>query len=111
VTINVLPVGTATLIVAKTLTRQAGTNAILLQVTVSNTGDGTAGNVVINTARIGAVSANTLPVSVPDIPPNSSQSATLLFPAINISGTPSSLTLGGTWSGGSINYASRIVLP
>jgi hypothetical protein len=80
--------------------------------TLTATPNAAATRILINAASIAGVATNTtVPVPVPDIQPNSSQLITLVFPPINATGNASSLTLGGTYSGDSINYASRIVLP
>jgi len=112
VKVNVLPTGVATLVITKTLTRDSATGNIVVQFTIANTGSASANNVTITKAQILNVNGSPLPVTIARIPANGIQQLTLNFPGtVGATGTPSLLSLGGTYSGGTISYSSRIVLP
>ena len=112
VKVNVVPADVATLVITKTLTRDSSTGNIVVQLTIANTGNAPANNVVLTKVQILNVNGSPLPTTIARIPANGVQSLILNFPGtMGGSGTPSLLSLGGTYSGGTISYTSRIVLP
>lgn len=111
--INVTAGGPATLIATNTLTRQSGTNNVLVTVTIANTGASAATGVQVTVARIGSVAAvNALPLTVANIPAGGSSVVTLAFPpSVGGRGTRAVLSLSGSFSGGSFGQSARVVLP
>ena len=78
-------------------------------VTISNTGTATANNVVLTTAKLGAVNGTPLPQSLGNLAPGASAVAVVTF-----SGAPSgvqTLQLGGTYSAGSFTSSRRVNAP
>ncbi len=78
-------------------------------ITISNSGTATANNVVLTTAKLGAVSGTVLPQSAGSLAPGASSVKTVTF-----SGAPSGLTtlqVGGTYTGGSYNSNRRVNAP
>jgi hypothetical protein len=111
VTINVRPTGAATLVLTKTLARDSQNN-VVATVTIANTGSAAATNVVLTTAKIATTNGTPLPQSLPNIPAGGSIQTTVTFSgSVGAQGAGSTLTLGGTYSGGTFNSAARIVLP
>jgi hypothetical protein len=81
-------------------------------VTVHNTGTGTAKNVVITSATLGAGSGTPVPQPLVNIPPGGTVSATLSFPAsAGISGSTVVERFTGTYTGGTFAGNIRAVLP
>jgi hypothetical protein len=82
-------------------------------VTVTNTGTGTAQNVVLTSAVLGSASGTPGTQPLVSIPPNGGTAvATVAFPAS--AGAPSSASvvkLAGTYTGGTFGGSSRVTLP
>src|SRR5512142_87865 len=72
--------GTAQLIATGTLTK-LGDNSYQATVSVRNTGTGTAQNVVLGSASLGAAVGTAVPQSIGSIPPGGMASATINFAA------------------------------
>jgi hypothetical protein len=86
----------------------AGGNTVAT-ITVSNSGTATANNVVLTTAKIGAVSGTPLPQNLGNLAAGASAVTTVTF-----SGAPSgsqTVTVGGTFTGGTYNSARRVPVP
>jgi hypothetical protein len=113
VMINVLaapPRTPARLVVTKTMTRNAGQVAVV--VTIANTGGTAAENVRLTTGKINTTSGTPLPQTAGTVAAGGSASVTLSFPgAVGNAGAAATLSLGGTYTGGTFSSASRIVLP
>jgi len=103
--------GPAKLVASQTLSRDSQNRAVA-NVTLANTGGVTAQNVVVTVGKIGTTSASGLPMAKVNIPAGSSVPISLVFPAsVGAKGANTTLTLGGSYTGGSFNFASRITLP
>jgi hypothetical protein len=78
-------------------------------ITVSNSGTATADNVVLTTAKIGAVNGTVLPQNIGSLAPGASSVRTVTF-----SGAPSgsqTLQVGGTFTGGTYNSSRKTTAP
>jgi len=86
----------------------SGSNTVAT-ITVSNSGTATANNVVLTTAKIGAVDGTPLPQNIGSLAPGASSVRTVTF-----SGAPSGsqiLQVGGTFTGGTYNSSRKVVAP
>jgi hypothetical protein len=94
-----------------TLTRNA-TN-IIATVVLANNGSAVAQNVTLTSAKIGLVSGTVSPSKVASIPPASTATFSILFPATSVGaqGSPGVLALSGSYTGGTFSNAGRVVLP
>jgi hypothetical protein len=103
--------GPAKIVASQTLSRDAQ-NRVVANVTLTNTGGVAAQNVVLSVGKIGTTSASGLPTVKVNIPAGSSVPITLVFPtSVGAAGAATTFTVGGTYTGGSFNFASRITLP
>ena len=114
-TLQVFPSNAATpvnLLSNSVFSRNAN-NDVVATVVIANTGSAEAQNVSITSARIGAVSGVVLPPTVPSIASASSATFAITFPGASLpsAGSHNVLTLSGTYTGGTFNTGSRIVLP
>ena len=111
--INVLP-GTAPgvqIIVTRVLGRDSSGN-IVVQLTLANAGLTAAANAVLTSVEIGTNSAMPLPQAIGTIQPNSFAQATVTLPgSTGAAGAASSLTVTGTYTGGTFSTTARITLP
>jgi hypothetical protein len=102
--------GPANLIVTRTLTRSAAN--VVVQLTIANAGGAAAANVVLSSVKVGADTATPLPQNLGSIAPGTASQVTLTVPAsVGASGAASSLTVSGTYAGGTFNSSARITLP
>jgi len=115
-TLVVFPGGTTSasidLVSTFVLSRDAN-NDVVATVVVANSGTGTAQNVTITSAKIGAVVGTPTPAEVASIGPSSTATFTIVFPAASMgaTGTSSVLSLSGAYTGGSFSSGGRLVLP
>jgi hypothetical protein len=112
-TINVLATGgdPAKLVLTQTLARGAG-NAVVVTLTTVNSGATAAQNVVLTAAKIGTVSGTPIPLTIGTIAAGGTVQSTITFPAtVGSAGAPATLTVTGTYTGGTISSGGRIVLP
>jgi len=110
ITVNPAAATPANLVATKVLSRTS-TN-VVVQLTISNTGQTAATNVTLTSVKVGADTATLLPLSIGTIPAGSSAQATVSVPAsVGASGAASSLTITGTYNAGSFNSSARIMLP
>jgi hypothetical protein len=114
--INVKPVPPSTpaqLVVTRSLSRDSGTNEIVAIVTIANTGGTAAANVTLTIAKVGATGTSTaLPQSLGTLAAGGAVLTAVRFPgSAGLPGTASTITLGGTYTGGSFNSTARITLP
>ncbi len=96
------------LISTSTVLSCSGPNTVAT-ITVTNSGTATANNVMLTTAKIGAVNGTPLPQSVGNLAPGASAVHTVTF-----SGAPSgntNLQVGGTFTGGTFNSSRRVSAP
>ena len=110
ITVNPAAATPANLVVTKVLTRSAG--VVMVQLTISNTGQTAASNVVLTGVKVGSDSATPLPQVIGTVPAGTSVQATVSVPgSVGASGAASSLTLSGTYTGGTFSSSARITLP
>ena len=99
------------IIVTRVLSRD-GSNNIVVQLTLANTGGTAASNVTITGVKVGSISAPSLPIAVGTIAAGSSVQAPVnIGNPVGASGAASSLTVSGTYTGGTFSLNSRITLP
>jgi hypothetical protein len=112
-TINVNPAppaADANLVVTKVLTR-SGEN-IVVQLTIANTGGTAVSNVSLTSVKLGTTTAAPLPQSLGTVAGGGSVAATVTVPgSVGASGAASSLSVGGSYTGGSFSSSARISLP
>jgi len=110
-TINVTTPATTpvNLVVTGTTTRNG---TILVQVIVANSGGASAANVVLTSVKVGATAATTLPQSLGALAPGNSARATVSVPgSVGVSGAASTLSMSGTYTGGTFTTTARVTLP
>jgi streptogramin lyase len=100
-------------VVTRSLSRDRTTNDIVVVATIANTGGAAASNVQLTIAKIGStVTKTTLPQSVGTIVSGSSAQVTVRFPgSAGSPGATTTVTLGGTYTGGSFTATARTTLP
>jgi hypothetical protein len=99
------------IIVTRLLSRD-GSNNIVVQLTLANTGSTPASDVILTGVKIGTASGTPLPQTIGTILPNSStQVAVTVPPSAGSSGAASSLTVTGTYTGGTFTSTARLTLP
>lgn len=101
------PCGIVRLVTSATLVRM-GPN-VQATVTVTNTGTVAAANVMLTTAMLGATSGTPLPQSLGTINPGSSVDTLVTFATASTGS--STLTLGGTFTGGTFSSTRRVSIP
>jgi hypothetical protein len=113
VAINVLPVpGSPVKIITTNALHRNGINDISVQLTLTNIGGTIASNVVLTSVKIGSTSGTSLPQAIGALAFDASVTASVTVPgSAGTSGSPSVLTVTGTYSGGSFSATSRITLP
>jgi hypothetical protein len=111
-TITVVPgaaSGPADLVVTHVLKRSGG--KVVVGLTIANRG-GAAADVVLTGVTVGSDSGTPLPQTLGTIPSGEIAQATVAVPgSVGAAGVPSSLTVSGTYTGGTFNSSSRITLP
>jgi hypothetical protein len=113
-TINVSPAApppaAAKLVTTSVFTRSGGN--VVVQLTIANTGGTAAANVSLTSVKVGADAGAPLPQNIGTIAPGVSAQATVTVPgSVGASGVASSLTLSGTYTGGTFSSSARITLP
>jgi hypothetical protein len=99
-------------LVATTTWVQLGGGGYQGTVTVTNTGTGTAKNVVLGSSTLGTAAGSPTSTPLISIPPSGFAVTTLTFPAS--AGAPSSMAvekLSGTYTGGTFGGSTRVILP
>ena len=113
VVINVLPAstgGSPNLVVTKSLARVNG--QVVATLTIANNGGAAAQNVSLTSAKIGTVSGTPLPQNLGAIAAGASVQAIVNFPGtVGAAGAASSLSISGTYTGGTFSSSARITLP
>jgi hypothetical protein len=100
----------ASLVVTNVLIRNAGN--VTIQLTIANAGGTAASNAVLTTVKVGATAAAPLPQMLGPIAPGAFVQATVTVPgSVGASGAASSLSVSGTYTGGTFSSNSRITLP
>ncbi len=115
------PAAPAQITVTNTVSRDAGTQDIVVTIGLANTGGTAADNVQLTNAKIGStvttcvVSSGvctSLPVAVGTIAPGGTVPVTIRFPSsVGSPGATAVLAVAGTYTGGKFNGAARITLP
>jgi hypothetical protein len=95
-------------LVTRTVLSRVGAN-VQAVITVTNTGSTTANSVALTRALLGATAGAPLPQSLGNIPAGGSASATVAFPNV-VAGT-STLSIGGTYTGGTFTSKVRVRVP
>jgi hypothetical protein len=99
------------LIVTAVLARDGNNNAVA-QLTIANMGSAQASQVTLTDVKIGGNSAGPVPVAVGAILPRSTTQMAVSAPVpVGSSGAMTTLTVKGTYSGGTFTSAVRSVLP
>jgi hypothetical protein len=86
---------------------------VIATVVVANGGSAAAQNVALTAVKLGGVLGTVSPVAVASIGAASTAAFKVLFPAASVgaSGSPSFLSISGSYTGGTFNSAARVVLP
>jgi probable HAF family extracellular repeat protein len=103
------PASPAQIVVTKTLARN-GSSQVVVTLNISNSGGTDALNVQLSVGKIGTVSGTPLPQSLGTVAKGATVTTTLTFPSSLASGA-ASLTVGGTYTGGSFSNGSRVTVP
>jgi hypothetical protein len=102
--------GPANLVVTTVLTRTGGD--VVAHVTIANTGGTAAANVMLTSVKVGSDLATVLPQNLGTIAAGATVQATVSVPgSVGASGAASSLTVSGTYTGGTLSSSARITLP
>jgi subtilisin-like proprotein convertase family protein len=101
--------GGVRLLVTSTLTRTTGSN-VLVNYTLTNNGTLPADNTMLTTAKLGSTNGTPLPQSLGSIAPGASVSGMVNFNNMT-PGAASTLSLGGTYTGGSFSSSRRVTIP
>jgi hypothetical protein len=110
ITVNPAPASGVNLVVTKVLTRTGGN--VVATLTIANTGGTAAANVVLSSVKVGADTATPLPQLIGTIGAGATAQATVSVPgSVGASGAASSLTLSGSYTGGTFSSSARITLP
>ncbi len=106
------PTTAVNLVASETFSRDSSNN-VVATVIVANAGSSAAANVAITSAKIGSIAGTVAPASIASIPPATTAVFTITFPAASLgaSGSPSSFSLNGTYTGGTFSSAGRMTLP
>ena len=100
----------ANLVITKVLTRTGGD--VVVQLTISNAGQTAATNVTLTSVNVGSDAAAPLPQALGTIAAGASTQATVsVAGTVGASGAASSLTISGTYTGGTFSSSARIALP
>jgi hypothetical protein len=98
--------------VRESLSRDPGTNEIVANITVTNTGGGTASNVQLTSVLLGGAATTTPLPNLGSISAGASASAAVRFPgSAGAPGAPSVLRISGSHSGGNLAASFRVILP
>jgi len=101
--------GGVRLVVTSVLSRTSPSN-VQASYTVQNTGSTTAANVMLTIAKLGSTNGTPLPQSLGNIAPGASASSQVNFTNMT-PGAASTLTLGGSYTGGSFTSTRRVTIP
>jgi hypothetical protein len=100
----------ANLVVTEVITRTGGN--VIVNLKITNIGGTAASNVVLSSVKVAADIGTPLPQSIGTIAAGSFAGATITVPeSVGAPGAASSLTLNGTYTGGTFTSSARIVLP
>jgi hypothetical protein len=98
--------------VSKTLTRDATTNEVVVHLNIANAAGSMAQNLQLTVARINTTTGTPLPQALGGLAVTGSTNATVRFPGtVGGAGAAAVLTVGGSYTGGSFNTATRVTLP
>jgi hypothetical protein len=106
-----LPAGASMLMLTTVLTRDSDNN-VIVSLTIANTGSVEASLVTLTSALIGSTHPGFVLPPPSKIGPYSTEILILSYPpSVGSAGTTVPLTISGAYSGGTFNYAARVVLP
>ena len=98
--------------VRQSLSRDPVTNEIVANVTVTNTGTGTAAGVQLTSVLLGSTPANTALPNLGNIAAGGSATAVVRFPgSAGTPGAPGVLRVAGSYAGGNFSSSLRVILP
>jgi hypothetical protein len=103
------PCGGVRLVVTSTLSR-VDLSTVRANITVQNIGSEAANGVVLTTTRLGATNGAGLPQTLGNLAPGASANATVNI-ANSSPGMATTLTVGGTYTGGSFTSTKRVTVP
>jgi hypothetical protein len=103
------PCGGTNIVVTSSLSR-ADASTVVASVTLQNIGAVTANNVMLTTAKLGATNGTPLPQSLGNLAPGASVNTTVSF-TNSSPGANAVLSIGGTYTGGSLNSTKRVTVP
>ncbi len=88
-------------------------NDVIATVVVANGGSAAAQNVAITAAKLGGAAGTISPAAVAAVGAASTATFKILFPASSVGthGSPSFLSISGSYTGGTFSSAARVVLP
>ena len=103
------PCGQVRLDVTSTLNR-TNASTVAATITIQNIGSLTANNVMVATAKLGATNGTPLPQSLGNLAPGASVTTTVNF-ANSTPGAGSTLSIGGSYTGGKFSSNKRVTIP
>lgn len=110
--VNSAPKPGVNLIVTSLLRRDGTTGEAIVVVTVANTGGTAAAGVKLTSVKIGTATGTPGTIQLGAIAAGGQASAEVRIPsAAGAPGSPGVLTISGTYTGGTFNSATRVVLP
>jgi hypothetical protein len=99
-------------VVTPSLSRDSVTNDVVVNLTIMNTGGGTAGNVQLSGALLNTTATSTALPNLGNIGPGASANTVVRFPGGGLTpGTAGVLRLNGSYTGGSFASSSRVAIP
>lgn len=104
------PCGQVRLVVTSTLTR-VNANTVKATYSIKNTGTIVANNVMLTNAKLGTTVGTTLPQNVGAIAPGASSGFFDVFFTNTSPGASTTLTLGGTYTGGTFSSTKPVTVP
>ena len=100
----------ANLVVTKALTRSGAT--VLIQITIANTGGSAAANVTLASVKLGTATATPLPQNIGTVAAGASATVTVSVPgSVGAAGVATTMTISGTYTGGTFSSSARVALP
>src|SRR5262249_38304608 len=109
--VNVAPLP-VNLVVQPSLSRDTSTNEVVANLTVMNTGGGTADHVQLTSVVLNSTPASTPLPNLGSIPPGGSANTSVRFPGGGFTpGSVAVLRLTGSYTGGNFTSTSRVTIP
>jgi subtilisin-like proprotein convertase family protein len=105
-----VPCGLVRLVVTSTLSR-VDANTVKATYSVKNIGTGTANSVTLTSAKLGATNGTTLPQNLGSIAPGATSASFEVFFANSSPGSSTTLSLGGSYTGGTFSSTKPVTVP